>query len=68
MSTGPRYMRAPAIAQILDVSERTVRRLIASGELPSVKFGGARLVAIEDLERLLNRPDPSGEKDEGDED
>jgi len=61
MSDGSRYMRAGAIARLLGMSERTVRRLIASGELRSVKIRGARLVAIKDLERLLNRPDPFGE-------
>jgi excisionase family DNA binding protein len=32
---------------------RTVRRWIADGALPSVKIGGARLVAEADLRRLL---------------
>ena len=58
MTDGPAYLRAAGIAQHLGVSERTVRRWIASRELPSVKIGGARLVAKEDLERLLapNKP------------
>jgi len=52
--SGPHYMRAGDIAQLLGVSERTVRRWIASGALPSRKIVGARLVARADLERLLS--------------
>jgi len=54
MTAGSAYLRAAAIAQLLGVSERTIRRLIASKELPSRKLGGARLVARADLERLLS--------------
>lgn len=67
MNTGRHYMRAPTIAKLLDVSERTVRRWIAGGTLPSAKAGGARLVAREDLERLLDRPDPFGQEENNDE-
>lgn len=59
--SGPHYMRAAVIAQLLGVSERTVRRWIASKELPSRKLGGARLVARADIERLLS---PDWEPDE----
>jgi excisionase family DNA binding protein len=48
-----RYLRARAIAELLDVDVRTVRRWIADGTLPSIKVGGARLVAEADLQRLL---------------
>lgn len=47
----PRYLRARAVAELLNVTVRTVRRWIADGTLPSVKFGGARLVAKADLVR-----------------
>lgn len=33
------------VAERLGVSQRHVQRLIASGELPSVKFGRRRLIA-----------------------
>lgn len=36
-------------AEALQVSERTVVNLIASGQLPSVKVGGARRVSSDDL-------------------
>lgn len=54
MSADAHYLRAREIARELGITERTVRRWIASGELPSVRIGGARLVARADLERLLN--------------
>lgn len=56
MSAGPQYLRAGAIARLLGVSERTVRRWIADGTLPSCRVGGARLVSQADLERLLSGP------------
>lgn len=64
--SGPHYMRAGDIALLLSISERTVRRWIASKELPSVKIGGARLVARAELQRLLSPDwnpieDPDGE-------
>jgi excisionase family DNA binding protein len=46
-------LRAREIAERLGLSERTIRRLIADRTLPSVKIGGARLVAEADLERAL---------------
>ncbi len=47
------YLRAGQIAAALGVSLRTVRRWIADGTLPSVKIGGVRLVAEDDLLRRL---------------
>jgi excisionase family DNA binding protein len=35
--------------QLLDVSERTVRRLVAQGKLPAVPIGGARRIRVSDL-------------------
>jgi excisionase family DNA binding protein len=46
-------LRAREIAERLGLSERTIRRLIADRTLPSVKIGGARLVAEADLKRAL---------------
>lgn len=65
MTDGSAYLRAGDIALLLGLSERTIRRLIASGELPSAKIGGARLVARADLERLLSADcDPVEDLDE----
>jgi excisionase family DNA binding protein len=52
---GPRYLRASDVADRLGVSIRTVRRWIADGTLPSTKIAGTRLVAEDDLLRLLGR-------------
>ncbi len=50
MSGGsPSYLRAAEIAALLGLDVRTIRRWIADGTLPSVKIGGARLVAEADL-------------------
>jgi excisionase family DNA binding protein len=53
MSGGKQYLRAADIAELTGASIRTVRRWIADEILPSVKVGGARLVATADLDRLL---------------
>jgi excisionase family DNA binding protein len=50
------FLRAAGVATLLDVSERTVRRWIADGRLPSVKIGGTRFIAITALDVLLGRP------------
>jgi excisionase family DNA binding protein len=47
------YLRADEIARELGLSSRTIRRWIVAGILPSIRLGGARLVARADLERAL---------------
>jgi excisionase family DNA binding protein len=44
MNERPAYLRAGAIAKLLGLSVRTIRRWIADGTLPSTRIGGARLV------------------------
>ena len=58
MTRPPQYLRAAEIARLTGLSERTVRRWIASGELASAKIGGARLVAKADLDRALSPATP----------
>ncbi len=59
------FLRPRRIAEVLGVTERTIRRWIADGTLPSVKLGGARLVARVTLEQQLGaRLDPSEDGDE----
>jgi excisionase family DNA binding protein len=58
MSARPDYLRARQVAELVNLSERTVRRWIADGTLPSAKIGGARLVAVDEIRRLL-APSPS---------
>lgn len=48
-----KYHRIEWIAQVLDVSPRTVRRWIDCGLLEAVKIGGAVRVSDEELQRLL---------------
>ena len=55
MNRRPAYLRAQAVADRLGVTVRTVRRWIADGTLPSAKVRGTRLIAEEDLERVLGR-------------
>ncbi len=52
----PAFLRPRRIAELLDVTERTVRRWIADETLPSVKLGGARRVAQATLEQRLGAP------------
>ena len=47
------FLRPRQIAESLGVTERTIRRWIADGTLPSRKLGGARLVARSTLEQRL---------------
>jgi excisionase family DNA binding protein len=50
------FLRPRQIAELLGVTERSVRRWIADGTLPSRKLGGARLVARVTLEQRLGAP------------
>jgi len=42
MTDAPILLRAPDVAQLLSLSETTVRDMTARGELPSFKINGAR--------------------------
>ena len=68
MKDGTEYLRAADIAAITGMSIRTARRWLADKIIPSVKLGGARLVAKADFERLLSpSPDLTEEPDDGSE-
>jgi excisionase family DNA binding protein len=43
-----------SLASYLSLSERTVRDLLAQGELPSYKVAGARRIARSDVESWLH--------------
>jgi excisionase family DNA binding protein len=47
------YVKIPELARRLDVSEKTARRYVQSGKLPSVFVGGAYRVSEADLTRFL---------------
>lgn len=48
-------MDAPAVAQLLKCSERTVEDHARSGRLPAVKFGDGWMFPAEALLRAVNR-------------
>lgn len=52
---GPGYLNKQHLAAYLDVSERTVDRLAASGALTGHVINGRRLFQIAEVERLLER-------------
>jgi excisionase family DNA binding protein len=47
------YLKLPEVARRLDVSEKTARRYVKSGVLPSVFIGNAYRVREEDLQEYL---------------
>ncbi|MDP9487450.1 MAG: helix-turn-helix domain-containing protein [Actinomycetota bacterium] len=47
------YLKIPEVARRLDVSEKTARRYVKDGTLPSVFVGGAYRVSEEDLDEYL---------------
>lgn len=49
----PRLLRIDRAAEVLGLSQATVYRLIAAGDLRSVKFGRAHRVPREELDRLI---------------
>lgn len=53
---GLAFLRPRQVAELLGLTERSVRRWIRDGTLPSRRLGGARFVARADLERLLGAP------------
>jgi excisionase family DNA binding protein len=56
MTDGKEYLRARDIARLTGMTVRTVRRWIAHKTLPSLRLGGARLVATAALEAALSSP------------
>jgi excisionase family DNA binding protein len=51
----PNFRRIQYVAEKLDLSLRSVQRLIEAGELPAYKIGGAVRVSDEDIGRLITR-------------
>ena len=59
------FLRPRLVAELLGVTERSVRRWIADETLPSIKIGGARLIARATLEQQLGISlDPPEEGDD----
>lgn len=57
---GGGWMTTLAIADEYDVSERTVRRWISSGDLPAYRNGRLLRVKRDDVERLFHRIPTTG--------
>ncbi len=53
--------RTKSAAAFSDISERTIQRLVASGELASVRVGKIRLIRKEALEKFLASRESGGE-------
>ena len=49
------YLKIPEVARRLDVSEKTARRYVKAGALPSTFIGGAYRVTEVDLEEFVHR-------------
>jgi excisionase family DNA binding protein len=49
----PKFYTVERVAEALEVSTRTVRRWIASGELPAHRLGGVVRIAEADLKAFL---------------
>ena len=47
------YMKIPEVAQLLGLSEKTVRRRVKAGEIPSVFIGGVYRISRADLDEYL---------------
>jgi excisionase family DNA binding protein len=61
----PRRALSPAeAAESIGVSERTIRALLASGELRSARFGSRHVIHIEDLDELVRRRRDQGSPEE----
>lgn len=55
----PRLLTRRAAADALACSESTVKRLVASGELPAVRVGGAARIRLDDLDAYVAGLDPT---------
>ena len=59
--TAPRLLTVRATADRLQVAEKTVRRLIAAGALPTHRIGGCVRVSEDDLLVFLAGPGSEGQ-------
>ncbi|MBA4104469.1 MAG: hypothetical protein C0485_01835 [Pirellula sp.] len=55
----PKYLKQAQVQRLLSLSERSIRRLVASGTLPApVKLGGANRWNEDELNEYLRKLDP----------
>ena len=53
MPDGERLLRINEVAELLRMSDKTVRRMIDADQLPSRKIRGLRLIRWSDLQNLI---------------
>ena len=53
MPNGDQLLRIKEAAEFLRMSDKTVRRMIDAGQLPSRKIRGLRLILWSDLRRVI---------------
>lgn len=61
------YTDVQQAAKHANVSPATIRAWIASGELKTIKLGGAHIIRLEDLEQAMKierKPGPKTEREE----
>ncbi len=51
----PKLLSYAATAQVLGISERSVKRIIATGDLRPVKIGGSSRIRVEDVDSYIAR-------------
>ena len=56
MPDGDRVLRIKEVARLLRFSEKTVRRMIDSEQLPAIKVRGVLLIRWSAVQRLLGKP------------
>jgi excisionase family DNA binding protein len=56
MPDGERILRINEVAELLRVSDKTVRRMIDSGQLSTRKLRGIHLVRWSDVQKLVRQP------------
>jgi excisionase family DNA binding protein len=52
MTDAPRYIKIREAAELLQLSDRTIRRWLASGALEGFKVGGVVRVDVESIDKL----------------
>ena len=51
----PQYLSVSVVARLLEVSQATVRRWIARGELDAIRINGVVRVAVDELAVFIER-------------
>lgn len=52
---GKPFLRPEEVAELLDISENTIRHWLRKGELPGVKFGRQWRIRKDDLDKFIEQ-------------